>query len=312
MIRRRQLESTDIERIDHLVHDYRLATTTQAHLTTWRVRLLLSSRVWDSEKDAAIWEEPSEGLLAFAMLWSRSPDDENLILEYIVQPRHCKVDLLNGVIGWAVACGRDRAQEGGRTLRIHGAEHLLHSCPQVDFRGLGFAEFKRDPDRHAVFFERVLDEPVPPVNLPPGYAAHEIATAEGLNEYEQLYDFATVSDKFRQYALISDEYTHLVILDPKGSYAAYCEYSISKDEWARESDRIAWIHYIGTKEAERGKGLAASILVKALANLRRLGAASAMLVTTTDNSPAIRLYEKTGFRPIAAERQRHYWMEFRP
>jgi RimJ/RimL family protein N-acetyltransferase len=309
---RRQVEGTDGGRIDQLVHEYRLATTARAHLTTWRLRLLLSSRVWDSKRDAAIWENGSKDLVAFAMLWSRRPDAKGLILEYVLDPIHCKLDLLNDLVGWAVRRGIEMADTANGALRIYAAEHRLISCPQVGFRGLGFVEMKPDPDRHAVFFERILRQPVHPANLQPGYATEEIAAAEAFSEYDQLYEFTSVSDAFRRHALTSDEYTHLVISDPQSAYVAYCEYSISREEWGQPADRIAWIHYVGTKEAEQGKGLATSILLKALANLRGLGATSAMLVTTSDNTPAIRVYENTGFIPVDAEPQRHFWIELRP
>jgi ribosomal protein S18 acetylase RimI-like enzyme len=110
-----------------------------------------------------------------------------------------------------------------------------------------------------------------------------------------LYDFAAVSLEHQQEMFNSDEYGHLVVVDPTGLFVAYCEYSICRAEWQQSGKQLGWIDYIGTRPENRQQGLGRAVLLASLHRLQALGAKTVMLVTISTNNPAIKLYETTGF-----------------
>ena len=62
------------------------------------------------------------------------------------------------------------------------------------------------------------------------------------------------------------------------------------------SDFVGSIQNVGTVPGHRGKGVAAALVVRALAGFRAAGLRRASLEVTAQNLRAIRLYERLGFR----------------
>ena len=86
---------------------YRLLTGVAVYPTTWRVRLLLTSRVWDPEQDICIWETGSGQLAAFALLWRRRATSPYLVLDRFIHPAFASSgDLASDMLAW----GSQRAQ----------------------------------------------------------------------------------------------------------------------------------------------------------------------------------------------------------
>lgn len=63
----------DQKRLIDFLLDYRVAFDVRLYPTIWRIRLLLTSRVWNQGKDTRIWENESGQIIGFVMLWSRQP-----------------------------------------------------------------------------------------------------------------------------------------------------------------------------------------------------------------------------------------------
>jgi len=67
---------------------------------------------------------------------------------------------------------------------------------------------------------------------------------------------------------------------------------------------VGQIGHVGTDELHRNKGLATALTQRSLARLREWGAAEVLVTTNVDNLPALKAYERAGFR------RRHLVMEW--
>lgn len=305
----RPYSAKDLEQVLDLLLAYRLATSVKTYPTIWRLRLLLSSRVWDPERDTSVWFSHSGRLIAFGMIWRRHYEDVNLVLEYFLHPEFCSASLIRRVLEWGKQRAREIAKDWRKAVGLYAGEPALKVVPPVDFYGMGFSAVEVNPERRTVFFGRSLDDSLPEPSLPPGYTIRSLKSPDELDQYERLYGFTDVSADFRQVQLSSDEYTQSVVSNPEGEFVAYCEHSVTRAEWERGSERVGWIDYVGTQEEEQGKGLGEAVLLEALRRLRNQGAEEAMLVTISDNLPALRLYQKAGFGPVEGAVFRRYWID---
>ena len=157
-----------------------------------------------------------------------------------------------------------------------------------------------------MYLARSLQVDLPTPVLPPEYTIRPLRDMEELEAYQNLYSFAAVNPQHQRELLASGEYSHLVVVDLKGIFAAYCECSICRAEWPSGHERIGWIDYIGTRAEQQRQGLGKAILLAGLARLREWGADTAMLVTINTNTSAIHLYAKTGFeRMVVSESPRY-------
>ena len=141
--------------------------------------------------------------------------------------------------------------------------------------------------------------------LPKGYVIRPLQGKDELQAYQALFGFSTVDKQFEQVLLASDEYCHLVVVNPKGKLVSYCEFSICRQEWTQSGQRIGWIDYIGTAPQQQQRGLGRAILLASLKQMQTWGADTVMLVTINVNKPAVALYNSTGF--VASDIQEPLW-----
>jgi len=59
---------------------------------------------------------------------------------------------------------------------------------------------------------------------------------------------------------------------------------------------IGQLGFVGTEEQHRGKGLATALVARALIRLKEWGAAMVLISTGLENAPALRAYQRAGFR----------------
>lgn len=59
---------------------------------------------------------------------------------------------------------------------------------------------------------------------------------------------------------------------------------------------VGQLGFVGTEKAHRGRGLATALVSRSLRRLREWGAGQALISTGLENAPALRTYEKAGFR----------------
>ena len=300
----------DIEQIVAVLLNYRAATTVHVYPTAWRLRLLLSSRVWEPEQDTRVWQDAAGQLVAFAMLWRRRPLSPYLVLERIVDPARATADLITDMLTWGTERTATLAAKSGNPLTLYTSQLAAPSQVDTQLEAHGFVRDAPDPEAYNVYFERPLITPIPAPQLPVGYVIRPLQSASELEAYGGLYDFTAVSPQHRQEMFSSDEYGHLVVVDPAGQFVAYCEYSICRDEWQQSSQRLGWIDYIGTHPESRQRGLGRAVLWASLRQMQALGAETAVLVTVSLNHPAIKLYEATGFTRLNIVEAPSYKLEF--
>jgi len=88
-----------------------------------------------------------------------------------------------------------------------------------------------------------------------------------------------------------------------GEKAAHCYCRLYPNLSAPRGGIVGQVGNVTTQEPHRGKGLARMMVKRCLDDLRRMGAAEALIATSLDNEPALRAYERAGF-------QRRYSINF--
>ena len=282
---------------------YRIATSVDLYPTIWRLRLLLTSRVWDPAVDTRIWEDAAGRMIGFAMLWRRRRESPYLVLERFVHPACVTGELAQTLLAWGIERAHSIAAEQAMPLTLFTTRLHSNLCPDDRPELCGLIQSAPDP-QYNVYFARSLREELPSVTLPAGYTIRHLGDGDELDAYQDLYDFAAVSPHHLRELLASDEYGHLVAVEaPVGqgeTFQAYCEVSICRAEWRLGGGRIGWIDYVGTRPEKQRRGLGRAILLAGLHTLSAWGADSARLVTVSTNTPAIQLYHATGFHRVDA------------
>lgn len=275
--------------------DCRAASDVRRYPTIWRSRLLLTSRVWDHEKDTRILEEPSGKIVGLAMLWRRQATSPYIVLDCFVHPMDATDDLLLSMLQWGDQRVHDIAEEQKSSFPVYAFGFSQHNFPANIMEQHGYAPLAQNPDDQNVYFAKPLKSEIPNPVLPAGYRIRHLQSVDDLESYQALFGFSKVNPLHRRELLESDEYFHLVVVDPINEFAAYCECSACFAEWERTNQRIGWIDYIETRPEQQKKGLGRAILLAGLLQLQKTGADIAMLVTTNTNISAISMYKKTGF-----------------
>jgi ribosomal protein S18 acetylase RimI-like enzyme len=297
---------TDRERLTDFLLAYRAAMDVRLYPTIWRVRLLLSSRVWQPEKDTRIWEDESGQIIGFMMLWSKQPKAAYIVLDGYSLPQLTPENLLTDMFEW----GDERAKAIGvkressiTVFAIGFSQDVFSDQIQNVF---GYVPMPLDPDEHNLYYARALDEMVRIPSLPDGNAVQHLTDASKIEEYQSLYSFAQVNRLHQKELIESDEYSHFVVVDQAGEFVAYCECSICRAEWEITKTRIGWIDYVETHPEYRRKGYGRVALFSGLAQLQEWGADTAMLVTVNTNRPAVNLYNDVGFEQVNVSEPQKY------
>ncbi len=81
-----------------------------------------------------------------------------------------------------------------------------------------------------------------------------------------------------------------------GAKAAHCMARYYPTLQAPRGGTVGQIGNVTTLEPHRGKGLAGIMVAMCLRDLRAMGAAEALIATSLDNPPALRCYERAGFK----------------
>ncbi|HLZ59904.1 MAG TPA: GNAT family N-acetyltransferase [Ktedonosporobacter sp.] len=294
------IAENDLELVTDLLLTYRAAGHVSRYPTVCRLQLLLSSRLWEPERDAHAWEDSDGKLVGFAFLARRQRENVGSGMDLIIHP-----DLLNSLLpyemlNWVEQRARERANECQLALPISvstGSEEiwLVTTLTQHAFTLV---------DGHNLYMACPLDRPFPEPVLPAGFSIRTLKDEDDLEEYEQLFGFATVNRQHRLELWASPEYCHLVVVAPDGTFVAYYECSINKEEWARSGQRSGWVDYIGTHSDYQKRGLGKALLIAGHQQLQQWGIDTARLVTMDTNTTAQSVFKAAGFTP--AERDYVY------
>jgi mycothiol synthase len=284
-------EAGDLELAIALLREQRAAATSERYPTVRRLELLLSSRLWEPERDARFWVDEAGQIVAFAALTSRQREASGADLERIVHPSVRDAHLDAAIVDWAQEWARERADEHGEAFTL-SAVSFVDDPAFTD--GLERNRFRLQ-EGYSVYLARPLDAPLPEPASPEGFTIRPLSGESELTAYDALYSFAPMHPEHRRALLRDPGYLHLVAVAPDGAFGAFCECAIDRVEWARTGRRTGWVEYVGTLQAHRRRGLGRAVLIAGLLWLRERGAQTALLVTMERNTPARSLYNALGF-----------------
>ena len=277
--------------------DYRAASDVRTYPTIWRIRLLLTSRVGEQEKDTQIWENGAGQIIGFAMLWRREPTSPYIVLDSFVHPRYATDELLLVILQWGDRRANEIAKEQKIALTVYVTGFSRYDFSANILKQYDYTLLSSNPDEHNVYFAKPLQNKIPFPAISSGYKIRHLQNSDDFESYQELYGFSKVNLLHQKELIESDEYYHLVVVN-SDEFAAYCECSVCYAEWERTNQRIGWIDYVETKPGQQKKGLGQAILAAGLLQLQELGADIAMLITVNTNIPAVSLYNRTGFDSV--------------
>lgn len=278
--------------------DYRVASDVRMYPTIWRIRLLLTSRVWNQERDTQIWENESGQIIGFAMLWSRQPSSSYIVLDSFAHPKFASNELLSAMLSWGDLRANEIAREQKTAVTVYATGFSKYDFFTSILKQNHYTLFPPNPDEYNVYFGKSLQNEISLPTILTGYEIRKLQGVDDLEAYQELYGFSKVNPLHQKELIESKEYCHLIIASPDGKFIAYCECSVCYAEWEKTNQRIGWIDYVETKPEQQKKGFGRAILMAGLLQLKELGADIALLVTINTNTPAVALYNKTGFKSI--------------
>jgi mycothiol synthase len=290
----------DVDGALDLRRGWRAAAHADRYPTARRLRLLISSRLYEPERNARVWVDGQDAdgrVVGFAMLNQRSEGNPSVGLTAMTLPEARERGIAAAQVGWALTRAGELAAELGTavTLGMAIAEGDAPAVATLERFG-----FLRQPGQN-VYMERVLEEPLPVPVAPAGYTIRPLDGAGELEAYTALYGFTPMARAYLLSLLADPRYAHLVAVAPDGTLAGFCECEVSAEEWEHTGERVGWIEYVGTREEHQRQGLGAALTLAGLWQLRGWGAQTARLVTMSANERARRVYTRLGFRITAWE-----------
>jgi GNAT superfamily N-acetyltransferase len=194
-----------------------------------------------------------------------------------VDPRHRSPELDAAMIAIAEEHIGAVAPDGRRRLRVF--IDAADTDRQAILAGRGFRRVA-DPEAAETQHRRPLDEPLPDVVVPPGYAVRPMD--DGLEFLERCYasglafhdDDITVARANRdepiwgrhiQAAPLYRRDLDIVAVAADGSVGAFCT------AWFDDVSRTAYLEPVATVPAHRRRGLGRAVCLEALHRLRRMG-----------------------------------------
>lgn len=262
---------------------------------------MYQNTVFDPKSSVRLWEDAATGaLLGLTWLESGSVAGE---VETQLAPAIRATAEGDAIIAEALAWARRVA------ARRHVAT-LWARARDSDTWQTGLLEasgFARD-DRHAhyVHFRRPLGAaPLPEVTLPAGYSVRPVGGPEEWQRRVELhrvvyYPSRVTLQAYRRLraAPIYRPDLDLVAVAPDGEFVSYCIL------WYDERNRVGEYEPVGAHPDWRRQGVTRAVLAEGLRRLRALGAETAIVLTRSNNTPAIKLYESIGF--VTHDNERYY------
>ncbi len=294
-MRTRAPTSADHDRLVELINHAALAGEAELEPRS-RPALVseLTSPQIDGERDLRVWCDPTGAIRAFARLRIEpSAETTSGRLHYAIGDAR-DLDLEPAVIDWAAGRLREAAPAPRR---------LVHAIAVRDpdragrLAALGFV-----PHRVRHSMARALATELPAAPLPAGYRIRPglgAPDADGyvaaFNEaFADAHDFSplTIAEFHHDNASPGYRPEHDLVLETAdGAIAGFCFVAVDD-----EQPRLAYVGAVGVRRAHRRLGLGASLLVRALAQLRDDGITDVHLHVDSDSpTGAPRLYQRLGF-----------------
>lgn len=253
----------------------------------------LASWTLDKPQNFRFWHNAEGKLMAVAIV-----QEAFLSLEYIIHPMAEQAVLEPEILQWGLQRGQMVANEQATTFPLNVWLRIDH--PQPDRIALLNAHGLLPGTMSLVTMQCDLSR----VNLPEGMLAgpdgFKIRPLRGQAEvaaYVELHRAAfrstVMQEGWRMRTLQMPQYRpelDLVAVAADGRLAAFCI------GWLHPQQPLAQVEPIGVHPDFHRLGLGQAILTALLQRLRLRNVQFVSLFTTTDNDPAIKLYESIGFQ----------------
>ena len=239
-----------------------------------------------------LWEDDG-ALLGFAWLASGS-------VELLVHPdRADRMALEEAMLRWALGRRPRPAADGGAGATLRANVFDDDEARIALLTRLGFAP----TETFFLHLHRALDGPLPPVAPPPGVVIRPVAGetefAERVDLHREVWQPSRVTlpayRRLRGVAGYRPDLDLVAVL-PDGALAAYCI------AWFDPASGVGEFEPVGTRPADRRRGLGAAVLREGLRRLQALGATRALVYSYGPNVAATRLYELVDFRVAVFDR----------
>ncbi|MBK8986501.1 MAG: GNAT family N-acetyltransferase [Chloroflexi bacterium] len=240
-----------------------------------------------------LWLDSNGRLVAFAFV------DQYDNLRFEMDPQTSYPDLGREIVGWGVACLR-RAMSAGDETRTLDA-----SCREDDAGQIALLErhgFVRQELRSLRLVRR-LTEPIPPPQLPPGFAIRhvqgeqEVAALVALHRAAFGTEYMTAAERLAMMrGLEYEAELDLVVVAADGRLAAYCLCAISQEENERTGRQEGHTDPAATHPDFQRRGLARALLLTGLRLLQERGMDTAVLGTSSDNPAMLGTAQSVGFQ----------------
>jgi ribosomal protein S18 acetylase RimI-like enzyme len=277
-------DPADLQRVSTLVRAF---PHEQLHVVDLPYRL--ASWALEDGRNARLWYDAAGGLLAFAIIqrpWQA--------LDFFVHPGAREIGIEPAMMVWAAERMQELAAEQGDALALFVTvrDDQRDRSTLLQQHGFALAGWS------LVHLARPLTDVIPEPRLPPGFTLRPLNGDAEVESYVRLHRTAfgtnNMTIAWRRRTLAAREYVpelDVVAVAPDGSLAAFCVC------WLSANTRLGQIEPFGVLPQYQGLGLGRAALLEGLWRLQAHGALEALVFTYGDDTPAIRLYTGTGFRP---------------
>lgn len=206
-----------------------------------------------------------------------------------VDPAHEGAGAGSQLLAWLEARGHADRRDVHRQ-RVAGRNRCAHEL----LTAAGYTHL-----RSVLWLQRELDNAPP---LPPVPDAIVLDALDVARDARAVYavDCAAFagSPDYEQVAFASFQAEHLASpqLDPSLSRVARRDDALVGFALCRRTSRGGCVDILAVEEAERGRGLGSLLLASAFAAFAAAGLREARLDVSSENGPALRLYERAGMR----------------
>lgn len=296
----RATRASDVDLVVRLLKSVRSADGIEMAIAPEELRLNLIEGMDGWSVDTRFWLDDSGTPVAMAscqipVIPAFDADRPVAYLQVQVDPLARETALPTHILAWF----RER------TLADLGETALVETNARLDetWKTTWMTAAGVRPDRHFLRMRRQMDQPVPPVEIPEGYAIRTSQEGEdpapwvdAINlAFADHYDWhPNTVEQWRQYHSGPDSRPDydLAAIAPDGTMAGLCicgrETTDDGVQW--------WVYVVGTTPPHRGKGLGRALLRAGLHRLAADGSTSAMLGVDSDNAyQPDRLYRSEGF-----------------
>lgn len=302
-------DNIDLVAIAQLINICRTADGLESRTSTLKLHEKFAAPSFDLARDLKLWWNTTHELVAVAGLWRLTPQDpkEQVVgrLEFEIHPQARDQGLEHDVMLW----GEQRLHAIGQNLALPIVLHSGCRDSVVARRSLltqaGFV-----PERYFFRLERSLSTPIPSPPIPTGWCLRAVDTQKDAGAWVEMFNHAFV-DHWNYHPITVENFHYhrrlstysadldLVIETPKGQLASFSASIIDVERNARLGCREGHVCILGTRRGYRRLGLARSLLLASLQQLRAAGMQTATIGVDAQNPlGALGFYESAGFQKM--------------